>query len=123
MLSVAMLFLIAGVILFALPHKLEGSVLVRISPGRGVAVADLIALGPLLTGSALLVFRRPLGALRAVGPHRLGGIATPFAAGAGLGLLIASMLRRFVWWWALGVVLLTVALALTSIPPHDGSPR
>ncbi|MGH8899066.1 MAG: hypothetical protein ACRDZ4_19085 [Egibacteraceae bacterium] len=114
LLTVAVLFLVAGAIVFALPHRLEGPVLMRISPGHGLATNDLIALGPLLTGSALLVRWRARGALCSAAIRR-SGVATALAAGMGLGLLIASVFSTFSWWWAVGVVLLTVALTLTSM--------
>lgn len=116
------LFVIAGWIVIALPHRLEGPVLVRISAGHGVSVSDLVALGPLLTGLALLVLWWPRRTLLMVVTHRHGfAVATAFLAGVGLGLVTASVFRRFFGWWVVGVALLTLAIALTSIPSRDGS--
>ena len=50
----AILFAFAFV-LFAVPARLEGPVLVPISPGHGLALIDVVALVPLLGGLALLV--------------------------------------------------------------------
>jgi hypothetical protein len=46
--------LAVAVALFAVPTRLEGPMLVRISPGHGLALVDVIALAPLLGGVALL---------------------------------------------------------------------
>jgi hypothetical protein len=48
----AILFVLAFV-LFAVPARLEGPVLVPISPGHGLALIDVVALMPLLGGLAL----------------------------------------------------------------------
>ena len=98
----AILFAFAFV-LFAVPARFEGPVLVPISPGHGLALIDVVALVPLLGGLALLVgglwqrrerldaalTRRPWAA-------RMGA----FGVGLGLGLLIASVaiLAVFVVW-------------------------
>ena len=95
----AILFVLAFV-LFAVPARLEGPVLVPISPGHGLALIDVVALVPLLGGLALLVggvwqrrerldaalTRRPWAA-------RMGA----FGVGLGLGMLIASVFVFF-WW-------------------------
>ncbi len=131
--SCAILFVLAFV-LFAVPARLEGPVLVPISPGHGLALIDVVALVPLLGGLALLVgglwqrrerldaalTRRPWAA-------RMGA----FAVGLGLGLLVASVFVFF-WWWAIGAALLTVTLLATALlaagndgvqaPPRSGRP-
>jgi hypothetical protein len=114
------LFVLA-LILFVVPARLEGPVLVPISPGRGLSLVE-VALVPSLAGTGLLagglwqrrqrldaaLTRRPWSA-------RVGA----FVAGLGLDLLVASVfaffgggrsaprcLRRRCWlrpWWQLGV--------------------
>jgi hypothetical protein len=119
----AILFVLAFV-LFAVPARLEGPVLVPISSGHGLALIDVVAVVPLLGGLALLVgglwqrrerldaalTRRPWAA-------RLGA----FAVGLGLGLLIASVFVFF-WWWAIGAGLLT-AMLLAAAVVASGSER
>jgi hypothetical protein len=111
-------------VLFAVPARLEGPLLVPISPGHGLTLIDVVALVPLLGGLALLVgglwqrrerldaalTRRPWAA-------RMGA----FAVGLGLGLLIASVFVFF-WWWAIGAGLLT-AMLLTAAVVASGSKR
>ena len=41
-------------VLFAVPARFEGPVLVPLSPGHGLALIDVVALVPLLGGLALL---------------------------------------------------------------------
>jgi hypothetical protein len=98
--------------LFAVPARLEGPVLVPISPGHGLALVDVMALVPLLGGSALLfggLWRRRerLDATLTRWPWL--ARAGIFGAGVGLGLLVASVFAAF-WWWAVGAGLLTAAL-------------
>ena len=106
-----------ALVLFAVPARLEGPMLVRISPGHGLALVDVIALVPLLGGVALLfgglwrgrerldatLNRRPWLARTAI-----------FGAGTGLGLLVASVFAAF-WWWAVGAGLLTAALLAAAV--------
>jgi hypothetical protein len=112
----AILFVLSFV-LFAVPARLEGPVLIPISPGHGLALIDVVALVPLLGGLALLVgglwqrrerldaalTRRPWAA-------RIGA----FGVGLGLGLLMASVFVFF-WWWAIGAGLLTVMLLAAAV--------
>jgi hypothetical protein len=53
LLGCAGLFALA-LLLFVVPAGLEGPVLVRISPGHGLSLVDLVALAPLLAGTGLL---------------------------------------------------------------------
>jgi hypothetical protein len=98
--------------LFAVPARLEGPVLVPISPGHGLALVDVLALVPLLGGVALLFGglwqrRERLDATLNRTPWL--ARAGMFGVGVGLGLLVASVFAWF-WWWAVGAGLLTVAL-------------
>jgi hypothetical protein len=112
----AILFVLAFV-LFAVPARLEGPVLVPISPGHGLALIDVVALIPLLGALALLVGglwqrRERLGAALTRRPWaaRMGA----FGVGLGLGLLIASVFVFF-WWWAIGAGLLTAMLVAAAL--------
>ncbi|MDK1119573.1 MAG: hypothetical protein QGM50_12410 [Anaerolineae bacterium] len=107
--------------LFSLPTQIEGSVLLHISPGHALSVLDSIALVPLLIGSAWLQVglwhrRERLYHFMRVSP-RLSGLAV-FAAGLGVGLLLASAFSSFWWWWAIGAVMfgliILIALLMTA---------
>jgi hypothetical protein len=125
--AIALATVAFGVALLAAPSRLEGPVLVSISPGHAISVLDAIALIPLLAGTFSLyvgLWRR-----RA----RLAGFAqdTPgpaglavFTGGFGLGLLIASAFSSFFWWWAVGAVLFGGALvgAVLVASRHPGPP-
>jgi hypothetical protein len=109
------LFVLA-LILFVVPARLEGPVVVPISPGRGLSLVE-VALMPSLAGTGLLagglwqrrqrldaaLTRRPWSA-------RVGA----FVAGLGLGLLVASVFAFF-WWWAIGAALLTATLLAAAL--------
>lgn len=100
--------------LLALPARLEGPVLVPLSPGHALTRVDAVALLPLLAGVAVMyggIWRRRDRLLQSAGNRPGIGALTVFGAGAGLGLLLASSFSSFFWWWAIGAAL----LALTTI--------
>jgi hypothetical protein len=110
--------------LFIVPARLEGPVLVPISPGHGLSLLDMLALVPLLSAVALL------GAGLWHGRHRLSetlarapGLAGAgwCCAGLGLGLLLASVFPFF-WWWALGAGLLTATLLAAAVLAATAKP-
>ncbi|WP_448639187.1 hypothetical protein [Geodermatophilus sp. URMC 63] len=105
-----------ALVLFAVPDRFEGPVLVPISPGHGLSLVDLAAVVPLLTGpTALGVFLvRRRAVLVCTSRRRPWAAATVLIdAGTGLGLLVASVFPFF-WWWAVGAVLLSLALAVVA---------
>lgn len=87
--------------------------LLPISPGHALSVLDSLALVPLL-GGTLWVYgglwaRR--GRLRErVGARPGAGVALAFAAGLGMGLLVASASSTFFWWFLLGAAVIANAL-------------
>ena len=101
--------------LLAAPAQLEGPVLVPISPGHALSVLDSVALIPLLAGLAWLYWGVWLRRYRLYDTTRTspgkGGLGV-FAAGLGVGLLLASAFSTFWWWWAIGA---TLFLAMTII--------
>jgi len=112
----AILFALAFV-LFAVPARLEGPVLVPISPGHGLALIDVVALVPLLGGLALLVgglWQRRERLDAALTRRPWAARTGAFGVRLGLGLLIASAFIFF-WWWAIGAGLLTVMLVAAAI--------
>ena len=102
-----------AIVLLAAPARIEGPVLVPISPGHALAVLDSIALIPLLMGLAWLYWgvwarRYRLYETMRASPGK-GSLGT-FATGLGVGLLLASAFSTFWWWWAIGA---TLFLAMT----------
>jgi hypothetical protein len=115
------LFVLA-LLLFVIPATLEGPVLVPISPGHGLSLVDVVALAPLLAGTALLAGglwqrRQALDAALTGRPWMAG--AGSFVAGLGLGLLMASVFTFF-WWWAIGAALLTSTLLAAAVVAARG---
>jgi hypothetical protein len=111
-----------ALLLFVIPATLEGPVLVPISPGHGLSLVDVVALAPLLTGTALLAGglwrrRQALDAALTRRPWMAG--AGIFVAGLGLGLLMASVFTFF-WWWAIGAALLTSTLLAAAVVAARG---
>jgi hypothetical protein len=103
--------------LFAVPARLEGPVLVPISPGHGLALIDVVALVPLLGGLALLaggLWKRRERLDTALARRPWAARAGAFGVGLGLGLLIASVFAFF-WWWAIGAGLLTAMLVAAAV--------
>ena len=104
-----------AIALLAAPAQLEGPVLIPISPGHALSVLDSVALLPLLTGLAWLYLgiwlrRHRLYETMRTSPGK--GTLGVFAAGLGVGLLLASAFSTFWWWWAIGA---TLFLAMTII--------
>ena len=104
-----------GIALLAAPAQFEGPVLIPISPGHALSVLDSVALIPLLAGLAWLYWGVWLRRYRIYDATRTspgkGGLGV-FAAGLGVGLLLASAFSTFWWWWAIGA---TLFLAMTII--------
>jgi hypothetical protein len=118
------ILLASALALFAVPARLEGPVLVPISPGHGLALLDMLALVPLMSGTALLVAglwrrRQRLSAFLAQSPGLAG--AGSSIAGLVLGLLLASVFPFF-WWWAIGAGLLTATLVAAALLAAMTSP-
>ena len=112
--------------LFVVPASLEGPVLVPISQGHGLSLVDVLALVPLLAGTALLaggLWRRRQALDRALARQPWPARAGTFVAGLGLGLLVASV-YAFFWWWAIGATLLSATLlAAAVVAARSDEPR
>jgi uncharacterized SAM-binding protein YcdF (DUF218 family) len=107
----------AALVLFALPARYEGAVLVPISPGHGLSLVDVVATVALvaalaMVGLALVRSRERLA--RAIEQAPWAAAVVFFTGGAGLGLLFASVFPLF-WWWAIGAALSTASLALAVL--------
>jgi hypothetical protein len=100
-----------GLAVLALPARLEGPSLLVISDGHALSLVDVVGILPLMAGASWLhsgLWRRhtSLGAWLRGRPAVAGG--SLFAAGLGLGLLLASAFSAFFWWWAIGALLFGV---------------
>jgi hypothetical protein len=118
-----------GLLVLAMPSRIEGPVLLPISPGHAISFLDAIGLVPLLAGTLVLwvgLWQRRAHASRLAAKYPARHASTVFAGGFGLGLLIASAFSTFFWWWAIGAtlfgaVLIVAALALAT--PRQGASR
>ena len=111
-----------AVALLAAPARVEGPVLLPVSPGHALSVLDSFAVVPLLIGTGWLQAglwkrRERLYETILVSPAR-GGLGV-FVAGAGLGLLLASVFPWF-WWWAVGATLFGAMLIAASVAAARG---
>ena len=103
--------LAVGLAVLAVPARLEGPSLLVISPGHALSLIDVVGILPLIAGaswlhSGLWTRRAALKAWLRERPAVAGGYL--FAAGLGLGLLLASAFSDFFWWWAIGALLFGV---------------
>ncbi len=109
--------LVIALLLFALPSRYEGAVLIPISPGHGLSLVDLTAVVPLIAALAMvgLALARSREHLeRTIRQAPWPATAAVFIGGAGLGLLFASVFPFF-WWWAVGAGLFTLTLVLAVL--------
>jgi hypothetical protein len=115
----------AGIAILALPAGLEGPTLLPISPGHALSLVDAAGVLPLAAGSTWLhagLWRRRdrLAQWARQGTGAAAGLA--FAAGLGLGLLLASAFSAFYWWWAVGAAMFAIAnVAAVSIAAMNGT--
>ena len=106
-----------ALVLFALPSRYEGAVVIPISPVHGLSVvylmADVALIAALaMVGLALARSREHLE--RTIQQAPWPATAAVFIGGAGLGLLFASVFPFF-WWWAVGAGLFTLTLVLAVL--------
>ena len=106
-----------ALVLFAVPSRYEGAVLVPISPGHGLSLVDMVAAAALMgtlaiVGQTLIRRRERLQHVIQRAPGA--AAASLFVGGAGLGLLFASVFPWF-WWWAIGATLTTLILVLAVL--------
>ena len=111
-----------AVALLAAPARVEGPVLLPVSPGHALSVLDSFAVVPLLIGTGWLQAglwkrRERLYETLLVSPAR--GSLGVFVAGAGLGLLLASVFPWF-WWWAVGATLFGAMMIAASVVATRG---
>ena len=103
-----------GLVILALPASVEGPPIVPISPGHALSAVDALGVVPLTAGAlwlhAGLWRRRARLAVWARG-HVGAAAGLTFAAGLGLGLLLASAFSAFYWWWAVGAMMFALANA------------
>ncbi len=105
---------VIALVLFAVPSRFEGPVLIPISPGHGLSLMDIAAVVPLVAavaGVARILVKRRTSLAGTIRQRPWMAAAVLFGAGLGLGLLFASVFPFF-WWWAVGATLFTLALGL-----------
>ena len=107
---------VVGTILVALPD--DGRRVVWLSEAHGPSTLDAVGVLVLIAGWGMLlreiVARRDrLAVHRGTAAYR----AAVFVAGAGSGLLVASVFSDFALWWAVGAVLLALVqvVALAAV--------
>jgi hypothetical protein len=115
----------AGIAVLALPAEVEGPALLPISPGHALSLVDAAGVLPLVAGSTWLhagLWRRR-DRLAQWARQRTGAAAgVTFAAGLGLGLLLASAFSVFYWWWAIGAAMFAIAnVAVVSVAASKGT--
>lgn len=115
-----------GVAVLALPARMEGPPLVAISPGHALSFVDAMGVVPLIVGSLWLhvgLWQRRSALVRWAQSRPATGIALAFAAGLGLGLLLASAFSTFYWWWALGAAIFATANAAAVVVAYRTEPQ
>jgi hypothetical protein len=113
---------VIALVLFAVPSRFEGPVLVHISPGHGLSLVDMAAVVPLIAAVvalAMSLVKRRATLERTIRARPWSASAALFAAGLGLGLLFASVFPFF-WWWAVGATLFTLVLGLAALASAGG---
>ena len=111
-----------GLAVLALPARVEGPVVVPISPGHALSVVDLLGALPLTVGALWLevgLWRRRAALARWASGRPGAATAIWFGAGLGLGLLLASAFSRFFWWWAIGAMLFAVAAGALLVAARE----
>jgi len=111
---VGVALVLLGVGLLAVPGASEGFVLVPISAGHGLSAVDAVGAALLTVGGTwleVLVIRRlpRLG----LSPRVLFGLG--LVAGAGVGLVVASVFSGFFWWWAVGAAALGLVVTVLVV--------
>ena len=106
-----LILMAVGMAVLAVPTRLEGPSVLVISAGHALSLVDVVGIVPLMAGaswlhSGLWSRRGVLKAWLRERPAVAGGYL--FAAGLGLGLLLASAFSDFFWWWAIGALLFGV---------------
>jgi hypothetical protein len=116
-----------GLAVLAVPARFEGPALLVISHGHALSLVDVVGILPLMAGvlwlhSGLWRHRASIGVWLREQPAIAGG--SLFAAGLGLGLLLASAFSGFFWWWAIGALLfgvMHVPLLAAALRQHNHS--
>ena len=107
-----LLLVAGGVCILALPDSVEGPTLIKIAEGHAISLLDAFAIIPLFFGSLFLfsgIVRRRHILVSDLNQHPRVGVLVP-VGGVGLGMLLASAFSSFFWWWAIGALLLGVAV-------------
>lgn len=97
---------LAGLVVIALPDS--GPRLFSLSEEHGPSALDAVGIALLVAGWLVLASQawRRRDRIARLGARRVN--AGLFLLGLGLGLLVASVLGDYDWWWALGAALLAL---------------
>lgn len=112
--------LIIALLLFLIPSRYEGPVLIRIEDEPGLSVADLIALVPLLVSVTWIqrgLWKRRIYLFNRVTLYPGATTLIIFFMGLGLGMVIANAFDNFHYWWAMGgsfFIILLIVVVLKS---------
>lgn len=111
---IALVAATAGIGIVALPDS--GPRLFSLSAAHGPSRVDALGVMLLVIGWLVLLASAPsAGGAQWVRSHR-GSIG--FAVGCGAGLLVASILSGFAWWWLVGAVLLACVQVAAAVAMH-----
>ena len=114
----SVLLIASGVSILALPARLEGPPIWPIAPGHALSLVDALGVVPLVGGAVLLhagLWKRRARIADWALPRPALAACLAFAAGLGLGLLLASAFSAFFWWWAVGAALFVAANVMAVI--------
>jgi hypothetical protein len=109
-----------SILLFVLPDNKEGIYLLNIGEGHGLSLLDTLALIPLLISVGWIqkgLWSRRIYLFNKITMYPGSASLLIFFIGLGLGLLIASAFKTFLFWWAIGgaiFILLLIYIVLTS---------
>ncbi|WP_433608131.1 hypothetical protein ACQP2P_34625 [Dactylosporangium sp. CA-139114] len=104
---IALILVLLGIGVLALPAAAEGPRVIRFGPGHGPSLIDLVGIVLVTPGGLWLLWRivSGLGAAR-LPTGALFGLGGGF--GLGLGLTVASVFGDFTGWWIVGLGLVTL---------------
>ena len=100
-----------GLAILAVPARFEGPPLLVIGAGHALSLVDVMGVLPLMAATTWLhsgLWRRRATLEAWLRDQPVAGGGSLFAAGLGLGLLLASAFSSLFWWWAVGALLFAV---------------
>jgi hypothetical protein len=115
--------LILAIILILIPDRWEGPVLYQIDNEHNLSLVDLVAMVPLLASVTWIqrgVWKRRIYLFNKVTIYPGAAVLIVFFMGIGLGMLMASGLLSFRYWWAVGgILVLTTLIKVVLVSGHS----